>query len=177
MPQTRLLSAFCWLLPVTLFAAGTAYVPTDVMPPKPPREFRGAWIATVANIDWPSQKALSTPVQKAELVAILLRTGRKGRSVIDIAHDLISHYGSLSRLAQAKQDSDKLRGEGDGTATRVYAEAYGKDAEFYAFVRSLQAYEQFLGKRSTLVLPADSDLFRYLSSPQPTSQRQSRPSL
>ena len=70
-------------------------------------------------------------------------------------------------LAQAKQDSDKLRGEGDGTATRVYAEAYGKDAEFYAFVRSLQAYEQFLGKRSTLVLPADSDLFRYLSSPQP----------
>ena len=38
---------------------------------------------------------------------------------------------------------------------------------FYKTVRSLQAYEQFLGKRSTLVLPADADLFRYLSSPQP----------
>lgn len=72
-------------------------------------------------------------------------------------------------LAEAKQDAEKLRGEGDGMATRVYAEAYGKDAEFYAFVRSLQAYEEFLGKRSTLVLPADSDLFRYLSSPQPRS--------
>jgi membrane protease subunit HflC len=70
-------------------------------------------------------------------------------------------------LATAKQDADKLRGEGDGTATRVYAEAYGKDAEFYSFVRSLQAYELFLGKRSTLVLPADSDLFRFLSSAQP----------
>lgn len=69
-------------------------------------------------------------------------------------------------LAEAKQTAEKLRGEGDATATRVYAEAYGKDAEFYAFLRSLQAYEQFLGKRSTLVLPADSDLFRYLSSPQ-----------
>lgn len=68
-------------------------------------------------------------------------------------------------LATAKQDAERLRGEGDGTATRVYAEAYGKDAEFYAFVRSLQAYEQFLGRRSTVVLPADADLFRYLSSP------------
>jgi len=68
-------------------------------------------------------------------------------------------------LAQAKQDSEKLRGEGDATATRIYAEAYGKDPEFYGFVRSLQAYEQFLGKRSTLVLAADSELFRYLPSP------------
>ena len=51
--------------------------------------------------------------------------------------------------------------------TKIYADAYSKDPEFYAFLRNLQLYEQFLGKRSTLVLPADSDLFRYLSSPQP----------
>ncbi len=68
-------------------------------------------------------------------------------------------------LAEAQQDAEKLRGEGDATAARIYAEAYGKDAEFYAFVRSLQAYELFLGKRSTLLLPADGDLFRYLGSP------------
>ena len=74
-------------------------------------------------------------------------------------------------LAQATQDAEKLRGEGDGTATRVYAEAYGKNAEFYAFVRSLQAYEQFLGRRSTLVLPANSDLFRYLSTPHPQTNQ------
>lgn len=71
-------------------------------------------------------------------------------------------------LADATQNAEKLRGEGDAAATAIYAEAYGKDAEFYAFVRSLQAYERFLGKRSTLVLPADSDLFRYLSSPKTT---------
>lgn len=68
-------------------------------------------------------------------------------------------------LAEAQQDAEKLRGEGDATAARIYAEAYGKDSEFYAFVRSLQAYELFLGKRSTLLLPADADLFRYLGSP------------
>ena len=54
------------------------------------------------------------------------------------------------------------------TATRIYAEAYGKDPEFYRFVRSLQSYELFLGKRSTLLLSADSPLFRHLG------QRESR---
>lgn len=70
-------------------------------------------------------------------------------------------------LATAEQQAQKLRGEGDATATRIYAEAYGKDPEFYSFVRSLQAYELFLSKRSTLLLSADSDLFRYLGSSQP----------
>jgi membrane protease subunit HflC len=70
-------------------------------------------------------------------------------------------------LAEAEQSAQKLRGEGDATATRIYAEAYNKDAEFYSFVRSLQSYELFLGKRSTLLLSADSPLFRYLAGPRP----------
>jgi membrane protease subunit HflC len=74
-------------------------------------------------------------------------------------------------LAQAKQDAEKLRGEGDATATRIYAEAYGKDPEFYALVRSLQAYELFLGKRSTLVLSADSPLLRYLAGSRPEGSK------
>ncbi len=68
-------------------------------------------------------------------------------------------------LATAEQQAQKLRGEGDATATKIYAEAYGKDPEFYTFLRSLHAYEQFLGKRTTLFLSTDSDLFRYLGSP------------
>ena len=70
-------------------------------------------------------------------------------------------------LAEAEQTAQKLRGEGDATATRIYAEAYGKDPEFYRFVRSLQGYELFLGKRSTLLLSADSPLFHYLAGPRP----------
>src|SRR5262245_14420814 len=42
-------------------------------PPSPPREFRGVWVTTVANIDWPSKKGLSTEQQKAELLALLDR--------------------------------------------------------------------------------------------------------
>jgi membrane protease subunit HflC len=74
-------------------------------------------------------------------------------------------------LADAEQNAQKLRGEGDATATRIYAEAYGKDPEFYRFVRSLQSYELFLGKRSTLLLSADSPLFRYLAGPQPEGDK------
>ena len=74
-------------------------------------------------------------------------------------------------LAEAEQAAQKFRGEGDATATRIYAEAYGKDPEFYRFVRSLQSYELFLGKRSTLLLSADSPLFRYLSGPRPEGEK------
>jgi regulator of protease activity HflC (stomatin/prohibitin superfamily) len=69
-------------------------------------------------------------------------------------------------LATAEQQAQKLRGQGDAQATHIYAAAYGKDPEFYRFVRSLQSYEQFLGKRSTLLLSADAPLFRYLRGPQ-----------
>ena len=74
-------------------------------------------------------------------------------------------------LAEAEQTAQKLRGEGDATATRIYAEAYGKDPEFYRFVRSLQSYELFLGKRSTLLLSADLPLFHYLSGPRPKGDK------
>ena len=74
-------------------------------------------------------------------------------------------------LAVAEQTAQKLRGEGDATASRIYAEAYGKDPEFYRFVRSLQSYELFLGKRSTLLLSADSPLFRYLAGPRPEGDK------
>jgi uncharacterized lipoprotein YddW (UPF0748 family) len=50
-----------------------SYQPSSVIPPKPLREFRAAWVATVGNIDWPSTNALTTAQQKAELLAILDR--------------------------------------------------------------------------------------------------------
>ena len=56
-----------------LFAADVTYVPVAVTPPAPPREFRGAWLATVANLDWPSKPGLSVAAQKAELIALLDR--------------------------------------------------------------------------------------------------------
>lgn len=65
-------------------------------------------------------------------------------------------------LARAYETAEKIRGEGDAASTKTYADAYGKDAEFYAFVRSLDAYEKLMSEKSTLVVSMNSELFRYL---------------
>ena len=57
-------------------SSAASYEPSRVVPPAPVREFRAAWVATVANIDWPSHKALSTQEQKAEMLAILDRAAQ-----------------------------------------------------------------------------------------------------
>jgi uncharacterized lipoprotein YddW (UPF0748 family) len=57
-------------------AAAAEYVPSALKPPAPLREFRGVWVASVKNIDWPSQPGLSTAQQKAELIALLERAAQ-----------------------------------------------------------------------------------------------------
>lgn len=69
-------------------------------------------------------------------------------------------------LAEAYRTSQKLRGEGDGEATAIYAASYGQDPDFYSFVRSLEAYEKFLPEKSTAILSEGSRLFRHLGSSQ-----------
>jgi membrane protease subunit HflC len=73
-------------------------------------------------------------------------------------------------VAEAERDAQTLRGEGEGEAIRLLAKALERDPEFFAFRRSLQAYQTFLNQTTTLVLPADSDLFRYLQSAAPPTE-------
>jgi membrane protease subunit HflC len=71
-------------------------------------------------------------------------------------------------LADAERDALRVRGDGDATATQTYAKAYSKDPEFYAFYRSLQAYERSLGKDGDLlVVTPDGEFFKYLKDPSP----------
>jgi membrane protease subunit HflC len=67
-------------------------------------------------------------------------------------------------VAEARRESEVARGEGDAEAARVYAEAHGADPEFYAFVRSLEAYRKTIGKGTTLVVPPDHEFFRLFES-------------
>lgn len=70
-------------------------------------------------------------------------------------------------LADAQKQAQQIRGEGDAKAAAIYAAAYNKDPEFYAFYRSLRAYREGLnGKHSVLVLSPDSPFFKYLESPR-----------
>ncbi|MEE9370323.1 MAG: protease modulator HflC [Sedimentisphaerales bacterium] len=68
-------------------------------------------------------------------------------------------------LAESYRQAEKLKGEGDAEAITIYAEAFEKDPEFYAFVRTLEAYEKSLTRNTTVILPSDSEFFQYLSPP------------
>ncbi|CAH1664957.1 protease modulator HflC [Chelatococcus asaccharovorans] len=71
--------------------------------------------------------------------------------------------------AEASQKAETLRGEGDAESNRIYAEAYNRDPSFFAFFRSMQAYETGLGAQAAggtrLVLSPNSDFFRYFVDP------------
>jgi uncharacterized lipoprotein YddW (UPF0748 family) len=69
----KILSVLLLAALVTVSSAAASYERSNIVPPNPPREFRGVWIATVANIDWPSKPGLSTAEQKKELLALLDR--------------------------------------------------------------------------------------------------------
>jgi len=72
-------------------------------------------------------------------------------------------------IARALADAQRIRGEGDATAAAIYATAYNRNPEFYAFYRSLNAYKASLGKDGdVMVVSPDSDFFRYFKSPAPT---------
>ncbi|MBV1886715.1 MAG: protease modulator HflC [Parvibaculaceae bacterium] len=69
-------------------------------------------------------------------------------------------------LAEAKRDGQKTRGEGDATRNKIFADAYNKDPEFFAFYRSMLAYQTSLdGGNTTMVISPDSEFFRYFASP------------
>jgi modulator of FtsH protease HflC len=69
-------------------------------------------------------------------------------------------------LAEAQSTGEKVRGEGDGERNRIYAEAYGKDPDFFAFYRSMQAYESgFRSSDTRMLLKPDSEFFRFFVDP------------
>jgi len=66
-------------------------------------------------------------------------------------------------LAEAERKAQILRGEGEGQQTRILNGAFGQDPEFFAFYRSMEAYEKALGDGTTMVLSPDSEFFRFFN--------------
>ena len=73
----------------------------------------------------------------------------------------------LARIqSEAYRTAEELRGQADAQATQTYAEAYNRDASFYAFMKSLETLEQTADPNSTLILSTDADLLEYLKATQ-----------
>jgi membrane protease subunit HflC len=73
-------------------------------------------------------------------------------------------------VAQAQQEAEQIRGQGDAERNRIFAESYGKDPDFFAFYRSMQAYETGLKSGdSRIIVSPKSDFFRYFGTPTPSA--------
>ena len=95
------------------------------------------------------------------------RVAAETRSEGEEAAELIKSTADKDRtvlLASAYRDGQIIRGEGDARAADIYAQAYTRDAEFYAFYRSITAYKKSMGKAGDLlVLDPNNEFFRYLN--------------
>lgn len=99
---------------------------------------------------------------RAERTAVAKEHRSQGQEQSEIIRATIDAKVTIM-LATAQKEAFKIRGDGDALAAKVYSDAYSKDAEFYAFWRSLEAYENsFNSKSDIMVIKPDSDFFHYL---------------
>jgi len=76
-------------------------------------------------------------------------------------------------LANAEKASQILKGEGDGQRNKIFADAFGRDPEFFAFYRAMQAYEKALiGGETSLILSPDSEFFKFFGNIKPKQNQQ-----
>ncbi|HQR02896.1 MAG: protease modulator HflC [Proteobacteria bacterium] len=119
-------------------------------------------------------KRVDFPPEVSESVYRRMETERKR-----VANELRSQGGAEAEkiradadrqreviVAEAYRDAQKIKGEGDARAAAIYGEAMGRNPEFYAFYRSLEAYRSsFKSKGDLMVLEPNSDFFKYLKNP------------
>lgn len=103
---------------------------------------------------------------RAERTAVAKEHRSQGQEQSEIIKATIDAKVTVM-LANAQKEAAQLRGEGDALAAKIYADAYSKDAEFYQFYRSLEAYENsFSNKSDIMVVKPDSDFFKFLKESQ-----------
>lgn len=99
---------------------------------------------------------------RAERTAVAKEHRSQGQEQSEIIRATIDAKVTVM-LATAQKNAFELRGEGDALAAKVYADAYGKDTEFFNFLRSLEAYEKsFSSKNDIMVVQPDNEFFHYL---------------
>ncbi|MDP7150202.1 MAG: protease modulator HflC [Paracoccaceae bacterium] len=118
-------------------------------------------------------KQTNLPAQNLEATFARMRAEREREAADEIARGneaaqrvrALSDRTVVETLSEAQKDADITRGEADAERNAIFAEAFGADEEFFAFYRSLQAYEaSLLGQNSTMVMTPDSEFFNYLKS-------------
>ncbi|MEE9429015.1 MAG: protease modulator HflC [Paracoccaceae bacterium] len=121
-------------------------------------------------------KRADLPEQNLEATFERMRAEREREAADEIARGneaaqrvrALADRTVVETVSAAQKDSDIARGEADAKRNAIFAEAFGRDPEFFSFYRSLTAYEKSLrGSNTTLVMPPDSEFFDYFKTDTP----------
>lgn len=119
----------------------------------------------VKQINLPTE--ISTSIfqrMRAERAAVAREHRSEGQEQAEIIRANIDAKVTIM-LADAERNARQLRGEGDASAAKIYANAYSKNAEFYSFLRSMDAYKNsFNSKNDVLVVEPDGEFFRFMNN-------------
>jgi len=117
-------------------------------------------IRRINYIDSVRRQVETRMISERQSIAERFRAEGQGRSS-EILGEMSRELRTIS--SEAERKAAEIRGRADAEATRIYGEAFGADAEFYAFFRTLESYST-MGANTTLMLGADAEFFRYLES-------------
>ena len=107
------------------------------------------------------EKVYARMISERNRIAARFRSEGEGRSA-EILGTMEKELRDIRSTAYRR--AQEVRGKADAEATRVYGAAYGRDPEFYAFARTLEAYKEGQNENSVLILTTDSDYYRYLKN-------------
>lgn len=129
-------------------------------------------IKRVDYVDAVQQRVFDRMIAERQRIAEQFRSEGQGRAAeID--------GGTQRELAEvrseARRQAEVIRGQADAEAIRIYSESFGRDPEFYSFLRTLESYGRTLGDRTTFLLGSDSDYFKYLKEISPDGTPQAAP--
>lgn len=121
-------------------------------------------IKRVNYIDSVRQQVEDRMISERQSIAERFRSEGRGRSE-EILGEMKKELQTIRSGAQ--REAEEIRGEADAEATQIYGEAYDRDAEFYAFLQTLETYKSTIEDNTTLMISADSDFYRYLENVRP----------
>ncbi len=120
-------------------------------------------IKRINYVEQVRQRVYERMISERKKVAAEFRSEGEGEKA-DILGQMERELKTIT--SEAYRTAEEIRGRGDAEAAGIYAAAYGKDKEFYAFLRTLESYRKAVGKNGKLVLSTDSDFYRYIQRSQ-----------
>jgi membrane protease subunit HflC len=117
------------------------------------------------------EKVYARMISERKRIAAQFRSEGEGRSA-EILGTMEKELRQITSTAYRRVQ--EIRGKGDAEATRIYGDSYGRNPEFYAFLRTLEVYREGSNKNSVLILTTDSDFYRYLKQANPGAKQSSR---